>query len=240
MPSYTKKRLGKPNDGGYVIPIEVLKDIEAVVVFGINDEDSFEQELAQYIDPTKVPFYLCDPFAQYTKKTPFTFLPLGLGSKTEDKFITLPDFLKRYKLEGKKIFLKMDIEGAEWPSLEFFKPSDYENIVCLLIEFHGLLDSKDIDLKFRTLYYLNQSFTLLHCHQNNHGLFSLNNSYILPDVVECTYINTLYHKKNNIDTHKRTEPFPSEIDQPNTTEKSDYPIYWWISNLQTVYKPINT
>jgi hypothetical protein len=227
---FTKKRLGKDGDGGYVLAMDPLKEIEAVVVFGINDEDSFETHLAKHVDPKKVPFYLCDPFVPYTAegKNDFHFSSLGLAGETKEKMITLPDFLKAKNLEGKKILLKVDIEGAEWESFANLQPSDFDNVVCLIIEFHRLIHLQEVPQQVKTLDLLNSRFVLNHCHVNNNGYVNRFGPTFFPDVLECSYINKKFLEENNISFERRRQIYPCEIDQQNIDVHPDYPIGWWL------------
>ena len=230
IPQFTKKRLGKAGDGGYVLPMDILKEVEAVVVFGVNDEDSFEKDLANYIDPKKVPFYLCDPFVPYTAdgKNDFTFCSLGLAGESKEKMITWPDFCKAKNLEGKKILLKVDIEGAEWESFANLQPSDFDNVLCLIIEFHRLIHLQEVPQQLKTFDLLNSSFVLNHCHANNNGYVYSNGSLFLPDVLECTYVHKHILEKCQVSIKKRTEIYPSMLDQANIDVRPDYPIGWWL------------
>jgi hypothetical protein len=253
----TKRRLGQSNDGGYIIPMEVLKEIEAVVVFGVNNEDSFEQDLAAFLDPRTIPFYLCDPFSAYTKKNAFTFLKRGLAAKTSESpenilpsqigslvvkskhsMVTWPDFQTDYSLTGKRIFLKIDIEGAEWDSFKILKDSDLDNVVCLVIEFHGLTNLYDIGRKGEVLSKIHRLFTLVHCHQNNCGTYAPHAWHLFPDVLECTYVRNTFLEAEKISVTKRKTQYPSELDQPNSTERSDFPIYWWVDDPAAVFHPL--
>ncbi len=231
VPEFTKKRLGKDGDGGYVLPMDVLKDVEAVVVFGINDEDSFERDLANYLDPKKIPFYLCDPFVPYTAagKNDFRFHSLGLAEETKENMITWPDFLRRFSLEGKKILLKVDIEGAEWASFASLQASDFQNVVCFIVEFHRLLDKQDIPRQNKTFELLNSTFFLNHCHVNNNGLVFNIDSKLYPDVLECTYVNKSLVENSKLTLKRRTEIYPSILDQANIDVRPDYPIAWWLT-----------
>lgn len=231
VPEFTKKRLGKDGDGGYVIPMDVLKEVEAVVVFGINDEDSFEKDLANYVDPKKIPFFLCDPFVPYTQvgKNDFRFHSLGLAGETKDNMITWPDFLRRFSLEGKKILLKVDIEGAEWESFANLASSDFKNVVCLIVEFHRLIRLQDIPLQTKTYDILNSVFFLNHCHVNNNGLIFNFDSRLYPDVLECTFVNKNLIEKLKLRLKRRTEIYPSLLDQANIDVRPDFPIGWWLT-----------
>lgn len=55
----TKVRLGKPNDGGYIVPREALSKVNACVTYGVSDDISFEKDLRKWLPDA--PIYLFDP-----------------------------------------------------------------------------------------------------------------------------------------------------------------------------------
>ena len=231
VPQFSKKRLGRNGDGGYVLPMDFLKDVEAVVVFGINDEDSFEKDLANYIDPKKVPFFLCDPFVGYSSegKNDFTFCSLGLGGETKENMITWPDFCRKFGLQGKKVLLKVDIEGAEWESLAHLQASDFENVLCFIVEFHRMIHLQELPLQNKTLDLLNSVFFLNHCHVNNNGLVFRHETIVYPDVLECTYVNKRLADTYQLTLNRRCQIYPSMLDQANIDVRPDVPIGWWLT-----------
>ena len=232
----TKTRIGKANDGGYVIPQDILSSIETVVTFGVNDEDSFEIDLSQRLGKN-VSFFLCDPFCSYTARPgneTFQFHSLGLAAETNDekKMISWKDFRARY-LGGRRsgICLKVDIEFAEWESFEHLKSADFEGVDILIIEFHNLLSRYDTQkTQCKVLEVLQETFHLYHLHSNNNGYIFFNDALgYLPDVIECTYIHKKWSESHSLVWSKREEPYPESIDQPCHETKPDPMIHWWSS-----------
>lgn len=236
--SLRKVRIGQNGDGGYIIPQEILKDIEEVITFGVNDEDSFEIHLSSSLG-RKVPFTLCDPFCGYTARPgneEFLFKSLGLGKETkeDEKMISWPEFRRTFlqtKEKGEGIFLKVDIEYAEWDSFECLQAADFEGVEILVIEFHSLLSKfEDREKQCKVLKTLCDLFHLYHLHANNNGyLFTNEILGYLPDVVECTFISKKWAAKHGHTFVKRVQPYPEELDQPCHPIKVDPMIHWWHS-----------
>ncbi len=231
----TKIRLGYRGDGGYCIPQEILKDIKTVVTFGVNDEDSFERALQEKL-VKKATFYLCDPFCQYTKRPgneEFHFMPIGLDGVTseEKRMISWRDFRGKNLGVKENIFLKVDIEFAEWDSFENLEFADFEGVEILVIEFHSLLSRFDtVDKQTKVLKLLKDQYHLYHLHANNNGYVFTNDTLgYLPDVIECTFIKKTWASSNGHTFVKRQQEYPEEIDVPCHETKYDPVIHWWKS-----------
>jgi hypothetical protein len=236
----TKIRLGYKGDGGYCIPREILKDITTVVTFGVNNEDSFERDLNKELGH-KTDFYLCDPFCEYTQREgneEFKFLSVGLDGVTseEKKMTSWPDFREKILGPRENIFLKVDIENAEWESFKNLKSEDFNGVEMIVIEFHSILSSFDrYQKQIQVLKQFQENFYLYHIHSNNHGyLFTHDSLGNLPDTVECTYIKKSWAAANGYTFIKRTNGYPEKIDFPCHETKYDPVICWWnvIKNLQ--------
>lgn len=235
----TKIRLGNKGDGGYCLPQEMLKEIKQVVTFGVNDEDSFEIDLdANLAKDQGVVFYLCDPFCVYTARPgneKFNFLQLGLGNETseEKKMTSWSDFRKNLGSQ-ENIFLKVDIEFAEWDSFENLKSEDFMGVELLVIEFHSLLSRFDDtnEKMCKVLKLLNDQYYLYHLHANNNGLiFKIEDLGFLPDVIECTYIKKSWAEKYGYTFKPRQKAYPEELDIPCHEIKFDPIIDWWDSTI---------
>ena len=221
----TKIRLGKDGDGGYVIPTEVISPTQTLITFGVCDEDSFEQA---FVTLNPVPCYLCDPFVPYTKKNKMIALSLGLAPKTGGSMISFKDFLSLIQHKEENIFLKIDIEGAEWDIFESIEKESLKHVICLTIEFHDLLVKELLWPKINiSLNKINELFHLYHIHGNNNGQIAIIDETILPDVIECTYISKMWAEKQGHTFTRRTTPFPDRINQKNYDGRDEIPISWF-------------
>ena len=130
-------RLGKNNDGGYVVLKSSLKKYENLLSFGIAEDISFEKKFQEYngcsincFDPS------IDGLPELMHKT--TFFKLGIDSRNYGDYINLEKVLELSEInKDSKVFMKMDIEGFEWNIFEdnesFNLLKDFEQVV---IELH--------------------------------------------------------------------------------------------------------
>src|SRR3954447_18407289 len=140
------KRVGSKNDGGYVIHFPSLQYVECLISYGVGYDVRFEKEFNAItnvpiyaFDPTmKKLDFLVEKirngryYATVKQLTMLSkwmvmeknlsrhqikFIQEGLSNKNTKLFKTFDYHLERYDLRKKKIFLKVDIEGAEYDVL---------------------------------------------------------------------------------------------------------------------------
>ena len=184
-------RLGKNNDGGYIIGD--IKKYDLFISGGISNDISFENDFIKKYG------IKCIAFDESIDKLP----EINNKIKFIKKHITTYDNLNKYCniSKYKNIFMKMDIEGAEYLFLESFKTKDLLRIKQLVIEFHDNTKTKILDKLAKTHY-------LIHIHGNNYR----NHIGILPEVFECTYIRKDNHKL------KKSKSINHELDMPNNPD----------------------
>ena len=110
------------------------------------------------------------------------------------------------------IFLKMDIEGGEYPWLLSIDESQLTKFKQIVIEFHGITNNGwgcDYDNKIKCLQKLSNTHFIIHAHGNNYGPV-VNN---IPDVIELTYVNKNYF--NTIPELNSTHLPIANLDYPN-------------------------
>lgn len=242
----SKVRVGRSWDGGYVLENKSLNDFEILYSYGVGWDVSFEKDLyrrhkkpARIFDPTlfdvgNIPtlakkrlLSLGKYFAKVTlwglylpviKQThQITFYNEGLGTSKKYKYDSFPNHVKRFGDEGKKILLKIDIEGGEYEVLKDEKfLNSLDNVVQLAIEFHDA-DTRFAELK-EVVELLNKKFTIVHFHGNNYGGVFESNGKQIPKVPELTFLNNAYLKSKKIDLSPMPVP---EIDYPNEPNQPD-------------------
>jgi len=212
-----KKRLGVNSDGGYVIGILEGK-YDFYISAGVSNEESFSRDFIEMYDMNK---YNCAAFDgtinnypyQYTNK--ITFYKRNISSYKNNQNANLSYFTDNYN----DIFLKMDIEGAEYPWLLSLSEDQLNKFKQIAIEFHGINDDScntKLEDKIKIFNILSKTHYAIHIHGNNCG-GSTNN---IPDVVELTYI-----RKNTIDYEPdlNTTALPiRSLDFPNNPNNKDY------------------
>jgi Methyltransferase FkbM domain len=158
------------------------------------------------------------------------FINEGISSIKADKYDTFVNHLERFKLDGKRIILKIDIEGGEYDI--FADKTIYSHLAQvnqLIIEFHNL-KQRLRDLKAISAE-LGKSFSLAHIHANNFSptftLYDLagngEKDVKVPDVLEILWIKADMISKEDISDEITTYPI-SQLDYPNNPGKPDHAI----------------
>lgn len=154
----------------------------------------------------------------YTNKIIFTKKNINYYNDNDN---TNLDFLfEKYN----KIFLKMDIEGGEYPFLLNINVDKLKLFTQIVIEFHGINDNSwncNYEDKIKCLEKLSNTHYLIHVHGNNYGGI-MNN---IPNVIECTFINKNYYK-GNIELNKINLPIVN-LDYPNIPNIKNYDLNFY-------------
>lgn len=193
-------RIGSPHDGGYVLPQRVLSNTQSLVSMGLCDDWSFEEAFQEESGAPLVVFdHSVDRKFWVRRFVSMNFrglLELDLAKlkrawrfvgyrrffdtdvrrhvrraigRSEHGFVSLEDSLKIANFE-KDIFLKIDIEGAEYRILEQIVENRHK-LSGLAIEFH------DVDIHEEKIgAFLNamkKDFVLVHFHPNNSKVFGV-------------------------------------------------------------------
>jgi hypothetical protein len=203
-----KFRLGENSDGGYVLG-ELNETYDCYISAGISNEESFSRDFIEKYSMNETNCFGFDgtinnyPY-QYTNK--ISFINKNINAFDDDNNTNLSFLFDKFN----NIFLKMDIEGGEYPWLLDIKEENLNKIRQIVIEFHGITSDKwghiNVD-KVKCLEKLAKTHYLIHAHGNNHGPV-LNK---IPDVIELTYVHKNYFK---IMPELNTSLLPSNLDYP--------------------------
>lgn len=184
-----KFRLGVKGDGGYVLA-NIDNGYDCYISAGICSEESFSRDFINKYSMNKTNSYGFDgtihqyPY-HYTDK--ITFVKKNINSYNDDNNTNLIFLIEKYN----NIFLKMDIEGGEYPWLLSLKEDQLKKFKQIVIEFHGITNDGwecKYDDKVKCLEKLANTHYLVHAHGNNNS--ALVNG--IPDVIELTYVNKNY------------------------------------------------
>jgi hypothetical protein len=217
-------RVGNKFDGGYVMLDQGIKELQAFYSYGVNDDYSFDDNLSKISNSIG---RLFDPTVAYPKKITDRLYFKKIGLATGEG--TVRDHVSMYGDMGKKMILKLDIEGAEWTWLKHTTQEELSMFDQILIEYHDFKNSVIYESCQKCLKKINELFYLYHVHGNNHRpLVNINKTYI-PDVLECSYI------RKDLCECKVNEKilFPvKNIDLPNHHWLPDIKLNYWpfISN----------
>lgn len=222
--NYSKIRLGKINDGGYIVPSELLDHATRCYTYGVADDISFETDLSALKEDIIIRTF--DHTVSYPQeiKPNIFFKKEGLApEKTDDKNTLLSHVTENNDIE-EKIILKIDIEGAEWPALEQISEKFLKNnVVMLVIELHWFINLNNAEKYLTILKKLDNIFKIFHFHANNCGRFFNINGKLFPNVFEVTYINKNYITSS----HPDSTSLPLALDSTNCKLADDYQLNFW-------------
>jgi hypothetical protein len=232
-------RLGKNNDGGYIIDKNAMQIADCLVSLGISNDWNFEKDFFQATKRPVIAFDGSISFFVFAKKVAATLLRVDkpylvfqwiylcfdylyfftghknhikqfIGPEEFTNHLCLSDAIEDYvPAYAKKILFKIDIEGGEYRILEEILLFQ-ERICFLAIEFH------DCDLHSSKIKDFIERFSLsvCHVHCNNWGEITASG---MPQALELCFniqSNTIPHKVN----------LPTELDQPNNPKSPDISI----------------
>lgn len=222
-----KIHLGVSNDGGYVLG-ELNTKYDCYISAGISSEESFSRDFINKYNMDEFNSFGFDgtinnyPY-QYTKN--ISFIKKNINSFNDSANTNLYTLIEKYD----NIFLKMDIEGGEYPWLLNINLEQLNKFKQIVIEFHGITNDSwgcNYNDKVKCLEKLSNSHYLIHAHGNNYGPV-VNN---IPDVIELTYVNKNYFTVMP-ELNKTILPI-NNLDYPNNLACNDFNLnfYPFVSN----------
>lgn len=196
---YEKIRLGKDNDGGYIMcDIPDLK-YNLFLSGGIADDITFEEDFCnKYPDVKCFAFDGSIDFIDIKNKN-ITFVKKWIGNGEDinlHEYTTCDD-----------IFVKMDIEGGEIPWLNNISLDTINKFSQIVIEFHHPFSREEVSVFDK----LNTNHVLVHFHANNCCGTRNHKGVIVPNVFECTYIHKKYYQNPILNSQR----IPGPLDMRN-------------------------
>ena len=230
-------RIGRDNDGGYLVDKRSIISSEFLLGFGIYDDWSFEKDFIKYVDVPVVAFdasvgqnfflkKLRVALSRGSRKSVYWFrvwvdyirffkgrnkhTKKFIGNDEKDHHISINTIAKEIVPQNvENIFLKIDIEGSEYQILDqLIAMSD--RITGLVIEFHEL----DIYIDKIESFVSKFPLRLCHMHCNNYAPLTESST---PPSIEATF--TKFDVGNDY-----VENLPNPMDQPNKAGEEDYSI----------------
>jgi hypothetical protein len=210
------ERFGERHDGGYLMCGNLLGSVRAGYSYGISNYDQWGCDVATRLD---VPVHQYDCFdtrqpACPTGKTVFHPECIGPEPSTEEgrSFNTLATQFRRNGDEGRRLVVKMDVEGAEWESLLLAPDEVLEQIDQLVVEMHGVSEPKYAAAVQR----LNGFFHVANVHFNN---FSCESG--IEPFPAWAYEVLFVNKRIGIPDTSGGAPSPPAGDAPNNPGLAD-------------------
>jgi hypothetical protein len=210
-----KVRVGRPNDGGYVL-LDDMTGVACALSFGIHDDCSWDLEIAD----RGIAVYQFDPSieAPPVPHSRFHFFKKRISADQADDSESLDGALAMLP-SGGPVVLKLDIEGSEWEMFEAASVDGLRRISQIVCEFHNF--SKIADARWRrrataAMMKLKSVFEVVHIHGNNYGPMLLVANVPFPEYAEVTLANRALWRFDDL-----KEVFPALIDQPNRAGHPD-------------------
>jgi len=160
------RRFGEDHDGGYLVCANWLDAVTAGYSYGINGYDGWGCEVAT-VTGKPVHQYDCFNTTVPSCNAATTFHAECVGPRTETiegrPFGSLSQHLATNGDTGRRVVVKMDIEGAEWDTLLSAPDDVLTHIDQLILELHGVADPKFVNAVKR----LKEHFHVANLHMNN-------------------------------------------------------------------------
>lgn len=213
-------RLGKENDGGYVVLKSSLTNYKNLISFGIAGDISFEKDF-QKINNCNV--FCFDPsIDSLPEEIPNTyFFKLGIDSSINQNYVNIEKVMQLSGIDRScKIFMKMDIEGYEWNILN--DKSSFEiikNFDQIVIELHlkyllgksKYLMPLELIKRLLILKKLKKHFNFFNINANNVCGYINFSTFIFPEVIEVSMINKINTSKMTKKINQPSDPLIPNI-----------------------------
>ena len=200
-------RLGKNNDGGYLINKQDVLMTKKIISFGIGKDCSFEQDFTNIND--------CELYAFDINKLEDNIKPF-FNKKRKFKKQNINNLDLNKILNSDKIFLKCDIEGSEYELLDKLIEHN-KKFIGLVIEFHEITNNENFNKLTNFISKIDQK--LIHTHINNYFYYKTQTQNI-PDILELTFTNSINIK------YKKELKLPNVLDMPNNSNDEEFEIYF--------------
>ena len=177
-----KVRLGTKRDGGYVIAN--IPDYDCYISAGVGGDESFSNDIINHFNITEAHGFdgTINTLPLNSPKN-MSFYKLNISTYQSKNTVNLERYINNFN----NIFLKMDIEGHEFPWLNSLSLDELNKFKQITIEFHGINDNSygfNQSLKINVIQKLFKTHYIVHAHGNNHA--GVTNK--IPDVIEITYV----------------------------------------------------
>ncbi len=202
-------RVGEDADGGYIL-VDSFDSLEGILSIGIGYEVGFDKHFADKGIDVYMYDHTIDQIPVDHDKMHWKKIGVCGKSMKADNMQTLGEMVQEHK--GKRMLLKMDVEGFEWDVLSGLAENELQVFDQITMELHGMLEYSLKDKIISSLENLNKTHQLVHVHANNAGTMLMFDNWVLPNLLEVTYVN-----KNNYQLIPNKRFFPTDKDNRNVS-----------------------
>ncbi len=216
------KRVGRENDGGYIMATPISEN-KIAYSLGICDDVSWDTDMANMGYEIFQYDHTIDSLPEQNKA--FHWSRIGLTGEEETNELKHLDTI--LKMNGHNnttgMVLKMDIEGFEWGVINQSSESTLERFDQIVMEIHNLISTNDRECILSALKKISKTHALVHIHANNYRPRKIvYGDLITSDVVEVTMLN---RKKYNLIESQII--VPTNMDQKNDPNIKDTYLGKW-------------
>jgi hypothetical protein len=163
----TLKRFGSANDGGYLMCENLIEPLDAAYSYGVGPNDDWACDVSRRYHVPVHQYDCFDPARPTCDGGRFVFHDECVGDRSGYRgshfFETLENQIRKNGDTGRRLIIKMDIEGAEWDSLLAAADELLASIPQITMEMHGFDDPKIVEV----LRKLKRNFYPVNLHFNN-------------------------------------------------------------------------
>ncbi len=205
------ERIGKHNDGGYLVCGNLLGNVRSAYSYGIAGEDSWGCEMSRRLHVIVHQYDCFDPTRPVCEEGQQDFHDECVGAKPETIesrfFDSVANQIQKNGDTGKTLVVKMDVEGAELDSLGVMPDELLDKFDQLVMELHAA-DERYLNLVKK----LKRSFVPIHLHFNNSRCTTQFKPF--PSFVyEVSFVNK---RLAVVDTNAPRPTLPRPLDEQNT------------------------
>jgi hypothetical protein len=187
-------------DGGYLVPIAAIENSSALMSYGVADDISFDEDFLRINTTANAYLFDCsvDSLPKEVDRISFkkecigssNFIPEEPGVKEEKVVTDYAEQLNSLNLTNDNVFIKMDIEGAEYEAFNGITDTALATVQGIVMELHHLDNYQKLQAAVELAFRLKKFFFLVHIHPNNHSIVKKWSDLIeIPEVIEVTWIN---------------------------------------------------
>jgi hypothetical protein len=204
-------RFGPSGDGGYLVPDD-LEGIEACFSPGVDKSVGFEKSCAA----RGMKVFMADKSVGELSQAHglFSFTKKYIGSKTNDDFMTLDDWVSSsFPQSHGDLMLQIDIEGYEYEAFLSMSDALMRRFRIIVAEFHSLemLWSRPFFRLAATAFEkILQTHACVHIHPNNCFSTVTNKHLAIPPITEFTFL-----RRDRVKNASFAHDFPHPLDSDN-------------------------
>ena len=211
-----RERLGRRHDGGYVI-VSDLQPGQPVYSLGISDDVSFDLDLAKRGHDIYMYDHTIDRLPVAHPRFHFYKRAIDTGAGSLQAILA-----ENGHSDRDDVFLKMDIEHAEYDVIPATPPEVLRQFRQIVLELHWITDVAQDRLYpsiIATLRALRRDHEAVHIHANNYGETRYVSDLPLPGCIELTLL-----RRDAYRFQPTSEYFPTPLDMPNNRKTPDIQI----------------